>query len=135
AGEQRRRHVKTERPGGLQIDHQFVSRGCLYWKVSGFLALEDAVNVARRSPEFVDDIRTIRDQTALCDINSVRIDRRPLIASRPVHDQWAVNFRLGGCRHDDPLVRLCVPKIGFGWTRGRDSGTLPLYDRSSATDS
>src|SRR5262249_36956184 len=121
------RHVKTERPGGLKIDDQSVARGCLYWKVSGFLALEDAVNVARRSPEFVDDIRTIRDQTALYDITSVRIDRRPLIASRPVHDQRAVNFRLGGCRHDDPLVRplrksfeASLDRIGFPHVYGSE---------------
>src|SRR5262249_37592934 len=105
AGEHGRWNFEAERLSGVQVDHQFILDRRLHRKVGRLLALEDTIDVAGRAPEFVDDIRTIRDQTALCDINSVRIDRRPLVASGQVHDQTAVNFRLGGCRHDDPLVR------------------------------
>src|SRR5262249_4081874 len=110
----------AERSGGLEIDDQVILGGRLYRQVGGLLTLEDEIDVAGSAAELVEDIRTIRDQAALCGINSVRIDRRPSITSRQVHDETAVIFRLGGCRKGDPLVRplrksleAALDRIGF----------------------
>src|SRR6201981_1362994 len=46
AREQRRRHFKAERPGGLEVNHQLVPGRRLHRQVSRFLALEDAIDVA-----------------------------------------------------------------------------------------
>src|SRR5262245_37055256 len=63
AGEQRRRHGEAERPRGLSVDDQLVFRWRLHWQVGWLIALEDAIDVARRAPELVQEIRSIRDQT------------------------------------------------------------------------
>ena len=60
-GEQLRWHCDAECLGGLKIDHQFVLGRRLHRKVSRLLALEDAIDVARRAAELVDDIRSIGD--------------------------------------------------------------------------
>jgi hypothetical protein len=57
AGEQRWRHREAERLRSLEIDHQFVLGRVLHRQVARFLALEDAIDVAGRLPEIVDEIR------------------------------------------------------------------------------
>ena len=54
ACEQRRRHGDAECFRGLEVDHQFVLRRCLYRKIGRLLALEDTINVSRRAPKRVD---------------------------------------------------------------------------------
>src|SRR6516165_11228674 len=68
AGEQCLRHGEPERFGGLEVDHQLILGRCLHRKVRGFLALENAVDVASRAPELVDKIRSIGQQAAAGDI-------------------------------------------------------------------
>jgi hypothetical protein len=51
AAEQRGWHVKAERLGRFQIEHQLVFGRRLHRKVSGFLALEDAIDITGRLPE------------------------------------------------------------------------------------
>jgi hypothetical protein len=51
-GEQRGRHSDAERVGRLEIDNQLELGRRLHRKVRGFLALEDAIDVAGRSPVF-----------------------------------------------------------------------------------
>src|SRR5471030_2394853 len=53
---------EAERLGGLEVDHQFVLGRHLHWKVGGLLALEDAIDVAGRTPVLVDKISAIGDQ-------------------------------------------------------------------------
>ena len=47
---------------GFKIDHQLVLGRRLHWKVTRLLALEDAVDIASRSPELVNVVGPIRDQ-------------------------------------------------------------------------
>ena len=56
SGEQRGRHGKAERLGGLKVDRQFVLGRHLHGKVGGFLAPEDAIDVACCAPKLVDRI-------------------------------------------------------------------------------
>src|SRR5262245_66562924 len=64
AGEQRQRDRQAERLGGREIDHQLELDRGLNWKLARFRALEDAITIRRRTPVFVEDVRTIRDEAA-----------------------------------------------------------------------
>ena len=61
AGKHGRRHGDAEGLGGLEIDHQLVLVRRLHRQVGRLLTLEDAIDVAGRAPELVDQIRSIRD--------------------------------------------------------------------------
>ncbi len=63
-GEQRRRHREAERLGGPKVYHQLVLGRPLHWQVGWLLALEDAIDVSRRAPEVVDQIRRIGHQAS-----------------------------------------------------------------------
>src|SRR5262249_15158467 len=52
----------TERFGCLQVDHELVFGRRLYRKVGRLLALEDAIDVARRGPVLVDAIGRVGGQ-------------------------------------------------------------------------
>ena len=49
AGEHGRRQLDAERLGRLEVDHQIVRGRRLHRQVGGFLALEDAIDVAGRA--------------------------------------------------------------------------------------
>ena len=63
-GEQRRRHIKPERLGGLEVNHQLELDWRLDGKLARFGAFENAVGVQRRTPVLIDDIRAVGDQAA-----------------------------------------------------------------------
>jgi hypothetical protein len=73
AGEQRRRHLKAERLRSLQVDHQLVLGRRLHREVSGFLALEDAVDISRRAPMRVDRIGPVGDQASVGGVEPERL--------------------------------------------------------------
>src|SRR5215813_14217670 len=62
AGEHRGRQVEAERLGGLQVDHELVLGRRLHRQIGGLLALEDAINIARRASEWVDGVGAVGDQ-------------------------------------------------------------------------
>jgi hypothetical protein len=53
-GEQRRLYGKTERLGGLQIDHQLVLYLVLYRQVAGFGTFEDTIDIGRSAAIRID---------------------------------------------------------------------------------
>ena len=81
ARKQRRRDGQTECLSGLEIDHQLVLGRRLYRQVGWLLALEDAIDVARRAPVLVDVIRTIGDQAAIGDKKPIGSRRRAVCAA------------------------------------------------------
>ena len=62
-----RRHVKSERLGGLEVDHSFVLGRRLHRQVGRLLAFEDAVNVAGCSLVLIDVVKAKGDQAAAGD--------------------------------------------------------------------
>src|SRR5215475_11894042 len=61
ARDQRRRHDEAGRLGGFEVDHKLAFARRLDWQVSRLSA--HAINVARRAPELVNPIGTVRDQS------------------------------------------------------------------------
>src|SRR5262245_27996692 len=75
AGEQHRRSIEVQCPGGLQIHNCFILGGCLHWQVARLFALEDAVHVARRPPKHISDVGAVGDQSAAHNKVAIGIDR------------------------------------------------------------
>src|SRR5215470_3673169 len=57
--EQPIRHRQAERFGGLEVDNQHVSGGELDREVGRLLALKNAVDVTRREPILIDQVRSV----------------------------------------------------------------------------
>src|SRR5262245_33808601 len=61
-GEQRLRNGQTKRLCGLEIDNQLILGRCLHRHVGWLLALEDAIDIPRGTPDGIVRIRPVRNQ-------------------------------------------------------------------------
>src|SRR5919204_4960878 len=59
AGEQGIRHSEPEPLRGFEIDHQLILRRRLHGKISGLLALEDAIDVASGAAALIEEVGPI----------------------------------------------------------------------------
>ena len=84
--EQPIRHVEPQRPGGLEVDDQFVLCRGLHREVGGLLATKDAINVPGRALILVNNIRPMRGQTASKNEGSHKVDRWQFVLRRKSHD-------------------------------------------------
>jgi len=75
AGGQRRRDNETKGLGCLEVDRQFIPSPRLHRKVFGFLALEDAIDIACGAPILIDRIRPVGDQAADGGEVAIGVDR------------------------------------------------------------
>src|SRR5262245_38542321 len=62
AGEQRRRHIEAERPGGLEIDEKLELGWLLDRQVVRLCALQNPVHVGSGAADHIVDIRTVRQE-------------------------------------------------------------------------
>src|SRR6516162_2886349 len=86
------RHVKTERLGSLEVDHQLELRRLLDWQLLRFGSLEDAVDVACCETALFDIIVTIGDQAARSrKIVGGKIDRRATVSGRERNDEVTIS--------------------------------------------
>ena len=79
AGEQRRRHGKAERFGGLEVDHKLILGRRLHRQIGGFLTFEDTIHVTSGEAVLVNPITSIRDQAASGRKVALRVYRRQLV--------------------------------------------------------
>src|SRR5262249_53992068 len=77
----------------------------LHRQVGGLLPLEDAIDIASRLPELVDEIRPIGDQAAGSDEEAVPVDRRQLVPRRQLEDQIAMPHHHTARRRDQTTIR------------------------------
>src|SRR5215831_6553499 len=86
ANEQRRRNFETERPCGLEVDHQLEPSRLLDRQVGRLGALEDLVHIARGTPVQVITVWPKRHQTAGFHKLSAVGDRRYSTLCRKISD-------------------------------------------------
>src|SRR5262245_4354270 len=103
--EQLWRHFEGQRFRGFKIDHQFVFGRCLHWQIGGFLALEDAIDVACRTPEIVDRISSVGHQAAVSYEVARIVDRRQFVPGRKPDGQIAMDECQRATRDDQAAVR------------------------------
>jgi hypothetical protein len=112
-GEQRRRHWKPKRLGGLEVDHQLVPGRRLHRQIGRFLALEDAVDISCRTLPQIGYVRPVGDQAAVGDEEPPIVDRGQLVPGCQSDDQLAMRHRLRARRYDQAAIA--------GAREGRDS--------------
>ena len=83
-----RRDGETERLGGLEVDDELVLGRRLHRQVAGLLAPEDAVNIAGRTPELVDEIRTVGDEAPGYDVVAGALPRKRVRALIRRVEEW-----------------------------------------------
>src|SRR5262249_7266806 len=105
AREQWWRHFEAERFSGLEIDHQLVFGRCLHRQIGGFLALEDAIDVACRAPKIIDRISSVGHQAAVSYEVARIVDRRQFVPGRKPDDQIAMDQCQRAPRNDQAAVR------------------------------
>src|SRR5262249_58474798 len=92
--------------GRFEIERQYVLGRCLHCQVRRLLALEDAIDVAGRLPELLDEIRPIRHQAAASDEEAFPVDRRQFMPSRQREDELAMSAREGVWGNDQTATRF-----------------------------
>src|SRR5258706_15806464 len=76
AGEQRRRHVEAERPGGFEIEHKVEPGRLSDRQVCWLFALENPGRVDAGSAKFVSKAGSVAHETASDDELTIMIDCR-----------------------------------------------------------
>src|SRR6516162_1085367 len=89
---QRQWHGKTERFGGLEVDHQLELDWGLDGKIARLLALEDAIGIGRRAPKVIGHVNSVGQQAAKFSEEAVRIDGREAVASSQRYDLYAMGI-------------------------------------------
>jgi enolase len=103
--QQRLRHLDAKRLRCLLIDDQLELCRCLYRQVGRLLALQDAINVAGGAPVLVQDVRAVRDQSAICDEEARGVNRGHPVPGGQCNDQSAMLRRPWARGHDQAAVR------------------------------
>jgi hypothetical protein len=103
--EQCRRHCQAAGLCGFEIDNQLVFSRSLHGKISGLLALEDAIDIASRPPKLVIKIGSIGDQAAGGDEETFEVTAGNLCraASAMMRSRWIA---------DDALAVTIRPPFG-----------------------
>ena len=57
-------HVEAKRLRGLEVNHHLEFGGRLNRQLTWFCALEDAIDIRRRTPILIGNMRAVRDQAA-----------------------------------------------------------------------
>jgi hypothetical protein len=73
-GKQRLRNGQAKRLCGLEIDNQLILGRCLHRHVGWLLALEDAIDIPRGSPDRIVRIGPVRDQATVYGVITIRIN-------------------------------------------------------------
>ena len=104
AGEQRRRHLKPQRLRSLEIDHQLVFGWALHRKIGRFLALEDAIDVARPRADIDRQFGAIANRPPPA-TKGVQSRSRATCAGPQVDDQIRDVAPPTRCRQDQAAIR------------------------------
>jgi hypothetical protein len=64
ASDERRRHGEAKRLCGLEIDDELEFGGCLHGKLAWLLTFQNAVGVFGRPPKIINEIVSVRQETA-----------------------------------------------------------------------
>src|SRR5580693_1607914 len=100
------RHFKAECLGRLEIDDKLELDWRLHRNLGGFLALENAIDILRRTPKIIGPVNPVRQQAANFSEEAEWIDGRETIASRYRCDLHPMSIREAIRHRDKPTIWL-----------------------------
>src|SRR5262245_47627873 len=138
--EQRLRNCQIERLCGLEIDNQLILGRRLHRHVGWLLALEDAIDIARGTPDRIMRIRSVRNQATIQSPITIRIDRRQFVASGETDDELAMSRRAPWRYDHAAIARTCECRhgtldfVGVAHVQRRELNTKGLRYRSNCRE-
>src|SRR4029453_4334757 len=90
-GEQRRRHIETERLSGLEVHNKLVPGRRLHRQVSRLLASENAIDIRSGTPEQIGRVNPKRDEPAIGRVKAEGINRWNAVTGGEANDQINLN--------------------------------------------
>ena len=129
-----KRHLQPKRLGGLEVDHQLVLCRRLNRQLARLLALEDAIDVARRAPEVVDLLISVGQEAPGPGERTERIDGRETMTSSQLSDLRAMGVGEESGNTIRPLFgsRACVATTDLSSAVSRTGAAVASTARDAA---
>src|SRR6266516_6267790 len=131
-GEQRRRHIETERLSGLEVHNKLIPGRRLHRQVSRLLASENAIDIRSGTPEQIGRVNPKRDEPAIGRVKAEGINRWNAVTGGEANDQITMYRGNRAGQHNQTAIGLAreLFERTFDFGRIANAGRDDLHPES-----